>query len=147
VREDNNAMARGLLVAAAAVFVVSSYCAGQELRYAFAARTASATVDRMTGMSIGGGGAAIPRGRRVVVVEYHFTDANGTARTGSFDIGGLEPRPARGSALKVEYVPGSSRQAGHLNGGVVAVFLASLVAVLVLGARYRHTIRRALEPT
>jgi len=142
VREHDKRFARGVAVAAVAVFAVAACCAWREVRYAVAARTATATVDGV--MEHNAGSRRMGR-RPVVLVKYHFTDAGGTARTGAFDIGPLAPRPRRGSTVQVEYVGGSSRAPGGVNGGALFIFFSGLVALAVGAVFYGHKACYAAE--
>jgi len=146
VRDDDKTLARGVLIATAAVFLLSTYAAWRELRFAVAARTAVATVDRVTETTIGTR-RTTSRRRRMVRVEYHFVDASGAARTGSFDNGPLAPRPAPGSTLTIEYLDNASRPAGRSSGGALAVFVASLAGLVAGGLFYRHKVRQAAAGT
>jgi len=140
---DDKRLARGILITAAAVFAVAACSVGQDLRYAVAGRTATATVDGVTGWNAGG--RRTGSRRAIVLVDYHFTDASGTARTGVFDISTFDPRPPKGSTITVEYVGGSSRPPGRLNGGALSVFFGSLVALAAGALFYRHKARQAPE--
>jgi hypothetical protein len=134
--QDDKRLAWGIVIAAAAVFVVAACSVGQDLRYAVAARTATATVDKVTEWNAAGRRTG---GRRpVVVVEYHFTDAAGTVRTGAFDLDPLDPRPPKGATVKVEYIGGSSRPPGRVHGGALSVFVGSLAALVAGAMFYRH---------
>lgn len=114
--DDDRTWARWLLLALAAIFLVSVYFVLQEIRYAVAGRTAAATVDRVNDLGYRGTRRS-PRRARVILVEYHFMDAAGSRRTGSFDIGPLALRPAPGSTLQVQYVGSSSRPLGQRTAG------------------------------
>jgi hypothetical protein len=140
---DDKRLARGILIAAAAVFAVAACSVGQDLRYAVAGRTATATVDGVTGWNAAG--RRTGSRRPIVLVDYHFTDAGGTARTGVLELSPFDPRPPKGSTIIVEYVDGSSRPPGRLSGGALSVFFGSLVALAAGALFYRHKVRQRAE--
>jgi hypothetical protein len=116
------------LLGAAVVFLISGYFAYGELKFALLGKTAEATVIRTFNtkeMRSRG------RSRELLVVEYQFIEANGTARSERDDVPAGWPLPTTGKVL-VQYLPGmadSSRLEGHRSLVSVFVFLAALAGL------------------
>jgi hypothetical protein len=124
-----------LLLAIAAVFLVSTVVAYRELKFMVAGTKTAATVDNIT--EIGRRGSRrMSRGPIVTTVEYHYQDADGNVHHGSYDLEFLDNKPPVGTTVMVEYVGDSSRALGRRNGGALMVFFGSLGALVLGGGAF-----------
>ncbi len=110
------------------LFLVSAYCSCQEMKYAIWGKTAEATITSTRPMVVSEG----RRTRRVLMVQYQFTEANGTERRDS-TTRALDWQPPADGKLIIDYlagVEGRSRPHGKWNYIAVAFFLIMLSAMV-----------------
>jgi len=109
-------------------FIVSTYFAYEELKYAIWGKTVSAQLlDVHNTRDIGGGGRSVA----AIGVEYSFTDAERGARTEKDMVPTDWERPT-GNEVLVEYIPGekdASRIAGYRRVGSIVFFFGVLLVV------------------
>lgn len=115
-----------LIVFVPILFLISSYFAWRELKYAVLAKTVDASVERVfETVDVGS-----RRNRRVLRVNYRFTDAsNGSERAEGDTVPLRWPRPD--AVVRVAYLPGQpgeSRIAEHRSYLAVVFFIGCLVA-------------------
>jgi len=111
------------LIPIAAVFLLSANQSLTELKYAFLADTAAATVVATSDDTAGVGnfGSAPLR-----TVEYTFTEGSGYQRTERDHVPVAWPKPAVGQNIIVQYYegqPGSSRMLGHTKVAGAHIFI------------------------
>ena len=124
-------------------FIVSTFFAWMELKYATGGKTAQGTVDRVVDAY-----ARVRRrtGQHGRTVYYHFRDASGKLRQGSDGVPLDWIRPPNG-VVKVEYLQDTSRLAGNRNVGMLVLFFGSLGAVAVGGFLFWRHVREATRPS
>lgn len=125
-------------------FVASTFFAWQELKYAVAGKTATATVEQVTDISVG-------RRRTVGLrhydrnVHYHFRDTDGNDRR-DVDWVPLNWLPPPGGTVTVQYLGDRSRLAGNRNVVGLLLFFTSGAVVLGGGFLFWRHVREATRP-
>lgn len=136
---DNETAKFKLILIAAIAFIVSTFFAFQELKYATGGKTTDGIIERL-------GEARGRRGRTVAVVHYRFRDEAGTIRKDSSRIGrGFNG--GEGDKVRVEYLEDESRLAGDRNTGALVIFFGSLAALVVGGLLFFRHVREATRPS
>lgn len=108
------------------LFLVSTYCSCQEMKYAIWGKTAEATISRTQRMQM-------RRTGTVLVVYYEFTEQGGAQRTDSMTRS-LDWQPPADGKLVIDYLAGAegkSRPHGEWNYIAVAFFLVMLGALTI----------------
>ena len=108
------------LLLAVVVFFIATYYSWQELKFVVWGQTAQASVTNTFETSTGG-----RRNRRLLAVEYTFTDSATGPRSERDDVPINWPVPA--STVTVQYLPGiadSSRLNGHSRHSAIMILLA-----------------------
>lgn len=131
------------LIFAGLAFLVSSFFAWTELRYALWSRTTEAeVVDVFETETIGRRGRRIP----VLAVEYRFTDEAGVPRFERDEVArGWQPPANR--RVAIEYFPGEnggSRLAGNRNWRSLVVFFGTLAVLAFAGWKLWREAREAV---
>jgi hypothetical protein len=135
--ESETAKFKFILIAAIA-FIVSTFFAYIELKYAMGAKTTDGIIERL-GESRG------RRGRSVPMVYYRYRDDAGMLRHGSSRIGrGFNG--GEGDKVRIEYLEDTSRLAGERNTGALVVFFGCLAALCVGGFLFWRHVREATRP-
>lgn len=128
-----------------AVFLVSAFLCYGEMVYLFVGREAQATVKEAYVLERRGR-FGIPLGEKLVV-EYSFTEPDGTSRSGHDEVTSSWPPPENG-IITVRYTPGKdgrSRLAGHVNWTGLALFALSTALVIYAVARLWQLASRAVK--
>jgi hypothetical protein len=126
-------------------FIASTFFAWRELKYTLAGKTAIATVEEVTDITVGGR-------RRVGLkhydrnVTYQFRDAAGNDRRDT-DWVPLNWLPPPSGTVTVQYLDDSSRLAGNRNVIGLILFFVSGAAVCVGGYLFWRHIREATRPS
>jgi hypothetical protein len=130
-------------IVAIIAFVISTFYAWMELKYATAGKTAQGTIDRVTDMYSVRRRTAGQRGR---TVHYHFRDASGEVRRDSDGVPLDWVRPPSGK-VTIEYLDDTSRLAGNRKTGALVVFFGSLAMLGVGGFLFWRHVREATRPS
>ena len=130
---------------AVVAFIASTFFAWRELKYTLAGKTATATVEEVTDITVG-------RRRTVGLrhhdrnVHYHFRDAAGNDRR-DVDWVPLNWLPPPNGTVTVQYLDDSSRLAGNRNIVGLILFFVSGAVVLVGGYLFWRHVREATRPS
>ena len=128
------------------LFIASTFFAWRELKYTLAGKTATATVDKVTDITVGTRRRAAGFRHYDRNVHYSFRDAAGNDRSDT-DWVPLNWVPPPGGTVTVQYLDDSSRLAGKRNVLGLILFFTSGAVVCVGGFLFWRHVREATRPS